>query len=76
MGDFARASELKYGKLAKLEAELSQEQQKIAKVESNLLKEEVTQEDIAKVLSRWTGIPAEKLQKTESQKNCILKRKF
>ena len=68
MGDFARASELKYGKLAKLEAELSQEQQKIAKVESNLLKEEVTQEDIAKVLSRWTGIPAEKLQKTESQK--------
>ena len=68
MGDFARASELKYGKLAKLETELSQEQQKIAKVESNLLKEEVTQEDIAKVLSRWTGIPAEKLQKTESQK--------
>ena len=68
MGDFARASELKYGKLAKLEAELSQEQQKIAKVESNLLKEEVTEEDIAKVLSRWTGIPAEKLQKTESQK--------
>ena len=68
MGDFARASELKYGKLAKLEAELKKEQEKVEKSESSMLKEEVTEEDIAKVLSRWTGIPAEKLQKSESQK--------
>lgn len=68
MGDFAKASELKYGKLAQLEKELKAEQLKANKNGTNLLKEEVTEEDIAKVLSRWTGIPAEKLQKTESQK--------
>lgn len=68
MGDFAKASELKYGKLAQLEKELKAEQDKVNKNGTNLLKEEVTEEDIAKVLSRWTGIPAEKLQKTESQK--------
>lgn len=68
MGNFARASEVKYGKLANLEQELKQEQKKVEKNGPNLLKEEVNEEDIAKVLSRWTGIPAEKLQKTESQK--------
>ncbi|MBM18277.1 MAG: hypothetical protein CL947_04390 [Epsilonproteobacteria bacterium] len=68
MGDFAKASELKYGKLAKLEQELKQEQDKLAQVASNLVKEEVTEEDIAQVLSRWTGIPASKLQKSESEK--------
>lgn len=68
IGDFAKASELKYGKLAQLEKELKAEQAKAQKNGTNLLKEEVTEEDIAKVLSRWTGIPAEKLQKTESQK--------
>lgn len=68
MGDFAKASELKYGKLAQLEKELKAEQEKAQKNGSHLLKEEVTEADIAKVLSRWTGIPAEKLQKSESQK--------
>lgn len=68
MGNFAKASELKYGKLAQLEKELKAEQEKASKNGSHLLKEEVTEEDIAKVLSRWTGIPAEKLQKTESHK--------
>lgn len=68
LGDFAKASELKYGKLAQLEKELKTEQDKAKKIGSHLLKEEVTEEDIAKVLSRWTGIPAEKLQKSESQK--------
>lgn len=68
VGDFAKASELKYGKLAQLEKELKAEQDKAKKNGSHLLKEEVTEADIAKVLSRWTGIPAEKLQKSESQK--------
>ncbi len=68
MGDFARASEIKYGKLVQLEKDLKAQQEKLNTNGSNLLKEEVTEEDVAKVLSRWTGIPAEKLQKNESAK--------
>jgi len=68
MGDFARASEIKYGKLVQLEKELKGEQDKVNKTGSSLLKEEVTAEDIAKVLSRWTGIPVSKLKSSESQK--------
>lgn len=68
MGDFARASEIKYGKLVQLEKDLKAQQEKLNTNGSNLLKEEVTEEDVAKVLSRWTGIPAEKLQKNESLK--------
>lgn len=67
-GDFARASEIKYGKLVQLEKELQTQQSIIAKNGHTLLKEEVTAQDIAKVLSRWTGIPAEKLKSQESQK--------
>lgn len=67
-GDYAKASEIKYGKLAKLEKELVDEQEKIKSVKTNLIKEEVTEGDIARVLSRWTGIPAEKLQTAESKK--------
>ncbi|MCX5924289.1 MAG: AAA family ATPase [Candidatus Dependentiae bacterium] len=68
MGDFARASEVKYGKIVQLEKELVSQQEKIKALGSHLLKEEVTPEDIAKVLSRWTGIPVEKLQASESKK--------
>ena len=68
MGDFARASEIKYGKIVQLEKELGAQQEKLKKSGFNLLKEEVTEEDIAKVLSRWTGIPASKLQASESKK--------
>lgn len=67
-GDFARASEVKYGKLVQLEKELKAQQDKIQKTESSILKEEVTSEDIAKVLSRWTGIPVSKLKSDESKK--------
>ena len=68
MGDFARASELKYGKIAQLEKELQNQQDKINQNSSHMLKEEVTEEDIAKVLSRWSGIPVEKLQASETKK--------
>ncbi|MGB8467705.1 MAG: AAA family ATPase [Candidatus Babeliales bacterium] len=67
-GDYAKASEIKYGTLAKLEKELEAEQEKIKAVKSHLLKEEVDETDIAKVLSRWTGIPAQKLQESEQTK--------
>jgi len=68
MGDYARASELKYGKLVDLEAKLKEQQEKIASNGSSMIKEEVTEEDIAKVLSRWTGIPTEKLKGDDSEK--------
>jgi len=67
-GDFARASEVKYGKLVQFEKELQEQQDKVKKAGSSLLKEEVTAEDIAKVLSRWTGIPVSKLKSDESKK--------
>ena len=68
VGDFARASEIKYGKLVQLEKDLKAQQDKLNNSGFNLLKEEVTEEDIAKVLSRWTGIPVAKLQATDSAK--------
>jgi ATP-dependent Clp protease ATP-binding subunit ClpB len=67
-GDFAKASEIKYGKLVKLANELEREQEKITKLETHLIKEEVDEDDVARVLSRWTGIPAEKLQTSEKEK--------
>lgn len=68
IGDFARASEIKYGKLVQLEKDLKAQQDKLNSSGFNLLKEEVTEEDIAKVLSRWTGIPVAKFQATDSAK--------
>ncbi len=68
IGDFARASEIKYGKLVQLEKELADQQKKLKETGSTLLKEEVTADDIAKVVARWTGIPVAKLQSIESQK--------
>lgn len=67
-GDFAKASEIKYGKLVKLEQELEKEQTKLKGLKTHLIKEEVDEHDIAKVLSRWTGIPVEKLESSEMQK--------
>lgn len=67
-GDFAKASEIKYGKLVKLQKELEKEQEKLKNLKTHLIKEEVDEHDIAKVLSRWTGIPVEKLESSEKQK--------
>jgi len=61
--DLNRAAELKYGRLSGLEKQLE-----AAKRETTLLKEEVTEEDIAQVVSRWTGIPLSKLLEGEIQK--------
>lgn len=67
-GNFAKASEIKYGKLVQLEKELDVEQEKIKKLDNKLVKQLVDEDDIAAVLSRWTKIPAEKLKQDESQK--------
>lgn len=67
-GDYARASEIKYGQLAKLQQDLAKEQEKIAALKPHLIKEDVDEHDVAQVLSRWTGIPVEKLAKSETEK--------
>lgn len=67
-GDYAKASELKYGKLVKLQQELIKQQEKIKQHKNVLIKEEVDESDVALVLSRWTGIPADKLAVSEAQK--------
>ncbi len=67
-GDYGKASEIKYGKLAALEEELKKQQDKFKDITSNLVKQEVDEQDIAIVLSRWTKIPAEKLQQSETDR--------
>lgn len=68
--DLNRLSELKYGKLPELQKQLEEQEQAIANqaADSQLLKEEVGEEDIAKVVSRWTGIPVTKMLTGEREK--------
>ena len=68
-GDYAKAGELQYGKLPNLQKEL-EEQEKLAaeKKESSLLRDRVTDEEIARIVARWTGIPVEKLVEGEREK--------
>ena len=65
--DLQTAAELKYGKLLELEKQLKAVQNK-EKTDNKLLKEEITDEDIANVVSKWTGIPVNKLVESEKQK--------
>ncbi len=68
--DLNKAAELKYGKLTELERKLKVEETRLAEKQSGkrLLKEEVDEEDIAQVVSRWTGVPVSKLLEGEMQK--------
>lgn len=67
-GDYARASEIKYKTILKLEKDIAQEQQKIKDLKTNLVKQQVDEHDVATVLARWTKIPVEKLTVSESEK--------
>jgi ATP-dependent Clp protease ATP-binding subunit ClpB len=67
--DYNRAAQLQYEKLAALERRLQQETERAAAhTGSRLIKEEVDEEDIAEVVSRWTGVPVTKLMEGEMQK--------
>jgi len=68
--DLNRAAQLRYGRLAELERKLAAEEERLVKKQGpqRLLKEEVDEEDIAEVVSRWTGIPVSKLLEGEMQK--------
>jgi ATP-dependent Clp protease ATP-binding subunit ClpB len=68
-GDLQRASEIQYGKLPELQSQLDEAVQKEGTGDgSSLLTEEVTEEDISKVVATWTGIPVSRLQEGERQK--------
>ncbi len=69
--DLNKAAELQYGTLTKLDKQLAEAEENIKKKKSEagvLLKEEVDEEDIAKVVARWTGVPVTKLLQGESEK--------
>jgi ATP-dependent Clp protease ATP-binding subunit ClpB len=68
--DYNRAAELQYGKLKELDRKLNEQEQNLARLQSSgkLLKEEVDTDDIAEVVSRWTGIPVSRLMEGEIEK--------
>jgi ATP-dependent Clp protease ATP-binding subunit ClpB len=69
-GDYARASELQYGRLPELERKIKEQEAQLSELQKNqrMLKEEVDEEDIADVVSRWTHIPVSRLIEGEIQK--------
>ena len=69
-GDYGKVAEIRYGKLQSLENDIKQVQEKLknAQGSSAMVKEEVTADDIAEVVSRWTGIPVTKMMQSEREK--------
>ena len=69
-GDYAKASELQYGRLPDIERQIKEQEARLAEVQkgTRMLKEEVDEEDIAEVVSRWTGVPVSRLMEGEIQK--------
>ena len=68
--DLNKAAELQYGKLPQLEKELREEEERVKNQDLSLVHESVTDDEIARIISRWTGIPVAKL--TESERNKTL----
>jgi ATP-dependent Clp protease ATP-binding subunit ClpB len=69
-GDLERAAEIQYGQLVELEKQLTAEQEKLDAIqqEGSLLSEEVTGEEIAEIVSKWTGVPVSKMLEGEQEK--------
>ena len=69
-GDYGRVAEIRYGKITKLEEEISRTKEalRVAQGGNAMIKEEVTSEDIADIVSRWTGIPISKMLESEREK--------
>ena len=69
-GDYGRVAEIRYGKLRQLEADIAsrQEQLKARQGAEAMVKEEVTADDIAEVVARWTGIPVQRMLQSEREK--------
>src|SRR5215469_12670051 len=69
-GNYARVAEIRYGRIQQLEAQLKQANAKLDEVQQNerMLKEQVDEEDVAKIVAKWTGIPVSKMLESEIQK--------
>ena len=69
-GDYGRVAEIRYGRITKLEEEIAKTQTALRNAQgaNAMIKEEVTAEDIADIVSRWTGIPVSKMLESERQK--------
>jgi ATP-dependent Clp protease ATP-binding subunit ClpB len=69
-GDYAKASELQYGRLPEMERRIQEQEARLAETQKGerMLKEQVDEEDIAQVVSRWTGVPVSRLMEGEIQK--------
>ena len=70
--DLNKAAELQYGKLPELQKQLGVEEQNVKDKDLSLVRESVTDEEIARIISRWTGIPVAKLTETEKNKTLHL----
>ena len=68
--DLEKAAQLQYGRLPQLQKQLEEEEERVKKQDLSLVHESVTDEEIARIISRWTGIPVAKL--TESERNKTL----
>lgn len=68
VGNYNKVAEIRYGQIATLERDLANLEKRIQESEKKYLKEEVTDEDIALVVSRWTGIPVSRMLQTEKEK--------
>ena len=70
MANFALVAELRYGKIPELEKKIAAEEKRLKRMQASrrILKEEITEEDIAAVVSQWTGIPVTKMLETEAEK--------
>ncbi|MBQ0028152.1 MAG: ATP-dependent chaperone ClpB [Lachnospiraceae bacterium] len=71
-GDYEKLSELQYGRLPQIIKELETEEENVRKKDMSLVREAVTEEEIAKIISRWTGIPVAKLTESERSKTLHL----
>jgi ATP-dependent Clp protease ATP-binding subunit ClpB len=77
-GQLDMVAEIRYGKIPFLEKKISEEERKLGKIqkENSILKEEITQEEIARVVSRWTGIPVSKMLEGELEKLAYMEKEL
>ncbi len=77
-GELDKVAEIRYGKIPMLEKKIKEEEKKLEKIqhENSILKEEITEEDIAQIVSRWTGIPVSKMLASEMEKLAYMEKEL
>jgi ATP-dependent Clp protease ATP-binding subunit ClpB len=77
-GELDRVAEIRFGKIPILEKKIKEEERKLNKIqkESSILKEEISEEDIANVVSRWTGVPVSKMLQSELEKLAYMEKEL